>query len=439
MPKFDLYENDFLDGTFDVIGVTETWLTPCIPNGVVTAKGYKLLRKDINVIITNNNTCRSKKGGGLCLYLKDNLEFEEIKPLQNQEEFEWLCIKLIRGNAKQQTLTLVYRPPSSCVTKAVENLRHCMDYLNENYRNSEHTLIGDVNINYDNSRCQYTKSLKSLEQFYNLRQLIKLPTRLGFRNSSIIDLCFTSMNNVSSAGVIEYRLSDHYPIFVIKKKCRPSKKEKNFTGRCYKNFKVETLRNELTKLDWTVIKYERDPNIQWNLMQEYLTKVADLICPLKTFKVTKYRPKYLTDEIIEIIKERDIVYRLARQHNDDSYWQRGAELAKTVTNLVKNSKKEFILDQLEKNRTDSKKFWNTVKILLPDEKDSNLEQIWDPNQNKMVSGLEASNLANTYFSTIGKKLALQIECSDTEYEPHQTDCMFIWGNLNSRNYCTRSS
>lgn len=159
---------------------------------------------------------RSKKGGGLCLYLKENSEFEEITPLHDQDAFEWLCMKITRGNAKHQILTIIYRPPSSCVTKAIENLRQCMEYLTENYRNCEHT--GDFNINYGNLRCNYTKNLKSQEQFFNLKQIIKPSTRVGPKTQSVIDLCFTSMINVSHIGVIEYRLSDHYLIFIIKKR-----------------------------------------------------------------------------------------------------------------------------------------------------------------------------------------------------------------------------
>lgn len=276
--KYDLFEYGFLDGEFDLIGVTESWLTACMPNNVVTCKGYNLIRKDRNTLQNTNGSGRVKRGGGLCLYLKDNFEYEELFPLNRECAFEWLCVKLSRGNLKQQTLTLIYRPPSFCANKAIEDHRQCLDYLTEHYRNYEHIILGDININYMNSRCQLTKALKSLEQFYGIKQLIKLPTRMGTINNSIIHLCFTNMNNVSSTGVIEYRLSDHYPIFVIKKKNRPIKKERSFTGRCYKNYNINLLREKLENINWDQIRYEHNPNNQWNFMQESFIKVADDMC-----------------------------------------------------------------------------------------------------------------------------------------------------------------
>lgn len=39
----------------------------------------------------------------------------------------------------------------------------------------------------------------------------------------------------------------------------------------------------------------------------------NLICPVKEFHITRQRPVYFTTELIEYIKERDIVLRLAAQ------------------------------------------------------------------------------------------------------------------------------
>lgn len=73
-------------------------------------------------------------------------------------------------------------------------------------------------------------------------------------------------------------------------------------------------------------------------------KAADVLCPKHTFHITKYRPVDLTDEIIEQIKEQNIVMRLAKKHHDDEYWHRGQSLSKSVITLVKESKKQFVLD-----------------------------------------------------------------------------------------------
>lgn len=97
-----------------------------------------------------------------------------------------------------------------------------------------------------------------------------------------------------------------------------------------------------------------------------MLEIADEICPIKNFSITKRKPTYITNEILEMIKERDTVMRLARAQNYSVYWQRGQNLIKEVVRAVSQSKKEFIINQLEENRKDSRKFWKSVKLILPD-------------------------------------------------------------------------
>ena len=57
---------------FDVIVITETWLTDSIPDSAVSISGFNLIRKDRWSYI-------KKKGGGICCYIKDNLHYEKMQ------------------------------------------------------------------------------------------------------------------------------------------------------------------------------------------------------------------------------------------------------------------------------------------------------------------------------------------------------------------------
>lgn len=182
----------------------------------------------------------------------------------------------------------------------------------------------------------------------------------------------------------------------------------------------------MNKYDWLDIKSRNDPNDQWIMMFNILLEIANKMCPVKTFNITKNKPIYITNEILELIKERDTVVRIARTHQDDEYWHRGQNLIKEVVRAVSQSKKDFIINQLEENRKDSLKFWKTVKQILPDTNSSNINVIWDPDKNEMVSGILAANLINRYFSGIGKHLSSDLEHSDMVFDPLQHDCSFEW-------------
>lgn len=43
-------------------------------------------------------------------------------------------------------------------------------------------------------------------------------------SKSLIDLCFSNMNNIFCSGVVNSQLSDHNPIFLVKKKAKMEKK-----------------------------------------------------------------------------------------------------------------------------------------------------------------------------------------------------------------------
>lgn len=245
----------------------------------------------------------------------------------NSIDLEWLCVETNRGGWKKQVITVVYRLPNCNPSKAIECIRECLDFVNIEHKNAEHTIIGDLDFNYLNTKCPYVQSLKFFETTHNVRQVIASTTRIGRHSNSLIDLCITNMDKLYYTVVIEYHISYHLPICIIKKHPIQPKKDKCFYGRCYKNYSYNAIEQCLNRENWTKVSRELNPNLQWNMMLDIFLRIADNLCPKKMYHVTKYRPVYLTDTIIEHIKERDTIMRLARKHNDDSYWSRGQELS----------------------------------------------------------------------------------------------------------------
>lgn len=84
--KFDLFCHDFLDGSFDVVGLSETWMKPSLPNSLIMYPGYNLIRKDRNV---DSSLSKPKHGGGLCLYLKAGISFEILTCYYLQMKIHW--------------------------------------------------------------------------------------------------------------------------------------------------------------------------------------------------------------------------------------------------------------------------------------------------------------------------------------------------------------
>lgn len=148
--KFDLFSHDFLDGTFDIIGLSETWLKPGFPDSLVSKDGYNLIRKDRDC---TNKINKLKQGGGLCLFVKTGISIETIDLIENESlkcDIEWVCVKVGIGGNKKQVILLVYRPPCGRVSNAIDALRNMIEIIGEKFANCEKLVMGDFNINYAN-------------------------------------------------------------------------------------------------------------------------------------------------------------------------------------------------------------------------------------------------------------------------------------------------
>lgn len=156
-----LLRHDFLDGSFDVVAVTESWLKPCIPDSFISSKGFNVERKDRMTLRQegNNGSAKVKSGGGICLYLKNDMIYEIVNPIKNDcNDLKWLCVKTSRGGGKKQVIMVMYRPPNCNPNRATELIRESLVFLNDFHRNSEHILIGDLNFNYKNNKCPHVKN-----------------------------------------------------------------------------------------------------------------------------------------------------------------------------------------------------------------------------------------------------------------------------------------
>lgn len=166
LPKLSLFIHDFLDGKLDIVLVSESWLKKGLNDNLFIVPGYHFIRKDRPTV---------KRGGGLCIYLKDNIIYEELHPCDNgydDKDLESLCLKLHIGGHKKLILLLVYRPPKGNPQEAIKSIKTSIEFVNQNHRNCELVIMGDLNINYQNRECSHVKSLKMLETIFEMKQLI---------------------------------------------------------------------------------------------------------------------------------------------------------------------------------------------------------------------------------------------------------------------------
>lgn len=111
---------------------------------------------------------------------------------------------------------VAYTPPSGNSKRGKEQLISYCDSLPDNL-NRELILLGDFNwdIAREDNGCK--KIVSDIEEIIGAEQQIKCPTRVTIHTSSIIDLILTNISNKAHFGCLNYVISNHFPVFIIKK------------------------------------------------------------------------------------------------------------------------------------------------------------------------------------------------------------------------------
>ena len=116
-----------------------------------------------------------------------------------------------RPHTKKILIGNVYRPPDG---EAFVQLSSALAQI-QNVDKYEMPLIGEFNADDSMKRQLPVRIMRQFASEYELLQMIDEPTRSTRSKKSTIDLDFTNIKYCTSAGVLNYNISDHRPIYIV--------------------------------------------------------------------------------------------------------------------------------------------------------------------------------------------------------------------------------
>ena len=203
---------------------------------------------------------------------------------------------------------------------------------------------GDFNIDLRRPNSNFSKELNKFLKLNQLKQLVNEITRPD--SKAMLDLVISNCDIVSGCGTLNINISDHLPVFIIRRKIKVHRSKVSFTGRSYNKLIQENVQLLLDKYTWTNFAYN-DIDTCWNVMFNIFSEILDKFCPINHFKFAKERPPWLTDDLVNLMKERDrclTKFRSTKLEIDKIEMRRMRNL---VNITVKNARAVFIKDQLE--------------------------------------------------------------------------------------------
>lgn len=206
--------NDFLANTlFNIVAIQETWYDSSISNDELRAGvDFQIARMDRSNF-KNNRT----KGGGVCIFIRSNLNFVEIiNPVDTTAEMHAIRIT----NTRNALVILnAYIPPYRARTSLINEVFEFIKYLKRIIHNLDLVVVGDLNLsNLNWVRCSggYLININdNVNICYYEAKFIKSCTEEGLmqfnnctnRNGKIIDLVLS--NNINAISMLELHDNNH--------------------------------------------------------------------------------------------------------------------------------------------------------------------------------------------------------------------------------------
>ena len=199
-------------------------------------------------------------------------------------------------------------------------------------------------------------------------------------------------------------VSDHLPIYFIRKKVKEKYNKIDFKGRSYKNLNKETVHGILEDIDWTLFA-QMGVDDCWDYLYNNMKSILNKLCPEKNFKFAKNKPVWISNDLINIMKERDRCLQTYLSTRLEAYKKEMRRMRNIVNISVKNARADYVKDQLETHKNDSKKFWKELNNIIPNKKSStqNFNSIKDDHQD-VIPGDILPSIVDNYFANIGIEL-----------------------------------
>ena len=399
LKKMDQVRLLLRDSEVDILSISETWLKTHLHSNLVSIQGYKLYRQDRAL----GPLRKKKRGGGLITYIADKHASmcESLQDMDRSDETieaQWTLIH--RPNCKNVVTCNLYRPPEG-------NLKKALDYLDEsisllNVPKTDLFIVGDWNVNYKNQSSPEFKKLNFFITSNGLSQHIKSMTRNTDKTNSLIDLALSNSKFISSAGTLEHYISDHQPIYLVHKKGRDVRESAKFEGRSYKNYNKDKFREQLHAASWDGFYEQTNPEAAWDIILKNIISVLDVMCPIRSFHIKNYRPEWMTNELIEQLKDRDYFYSKAKKEKSEDSWNIAKYLRNATNSNIRQAKRDFILEKLNHNKNEPKKFWKTIRKVMPTKKSTNNSDILLKNGPHKLEREKVAEFVNEYFIKVGK-------------------------------------
>jgi len=325
IPKFNNFKEVLLNGGFDCLGVTESWVPANFDLTLLEVEGYH-----------SHHLSRGSRGGGIAVYVRSkynfSIYFEEVS--ENVEHL-WIKLNLF---GKSVVVGIIYRPGND-FSSFLSNFE---DTLAAACSTSDFVICtGDFNVNAFNILSSYCTKLTDCLETYCLTQIINEPTRVSPYSSTLIDYVITPVDlPILDSGVINYHnLADHSLVFCNVNFRNIPDSPILRTYRDYRFFNYNNFMQDLLSIPWEHMFYINNINDKLSFLNNNITALFDFHAPYVTRRFSKPHKPWITDNVKFLISLREDAFRRSQRTGVPAHWDYYKSIRNYTTFIVQQEKK----------------------------------------------------------------------------------------------------
>ena len=322
---------------------------------------------------------RVRSGGGVGLYLSDNLDYRIRTDIYADEDevMESLFIEIIRPHERSVIVGLIYRPPSQNVNDFVTRMNDILEKISRD--NKTCYLMGDFNLNLLNNE-NHNATGEFLDGLYShlFFPLITLPSRITSHTASLIDNIFSNHveHSYLRSGPLITDISDHLPIFSISSDyIRTNQRQESLFVRDKREQNILNFLDEVDRINWSNLDGYNDPKICYSKFLERYTKAYEKHFLLKKLKRhPQLRKLWISQGLLKSIKKKNKLYKQylsnPSSQKEEKYkmyknkLNHSLRIAKRLYYDKKLNESKFNMNLIELNLFKENAFYSLQKILL---------------------------------------------------------------------------
>lgn len=335
---------------YHIICLSETWLRPEIPDGMINLPGYTIFRRDRI----------GKIGGGVAFYLLNELNARILR--QSEDLYcrkpEFIIAEILPKAASGFLLAVVYRPPNYGYLQEFENIFYD---LQVNYKNA--IILGDFNIDM-NSDCYDSGKLRL---FLTAASLFLVPFRATHHlndSSTFLDLCFVDdRDRVLDFGQCDVNFLSAHDLIYVKYDIKIQRlQNRGIHCRDLTKFDKDIFLSEINELEWEQVMTADNIDDKVSIFTSFLYCSYNKHAPIRLMNFKSRPAPWLSPEIKELMRERNRIRRNWRKYRDPALYTMYKMFRNEVQVRVRAAKQDFYRAAFNRMGSTSR-VWNDLRHL----------------------------------------------------------------------------